>query len=90
MVLSPEQNQPAFPRHILRDLRLAKSEKLGWQVTALLHEALHLPGIRRRAREGEVLAAGATHAGAQYTGSLSGALTSECRHRRSGKGWTGV
>ena len=75
-MLSPEQKQPArVPRRILRGVNLAGSEKIGWLVTALLHEALHLPGNRSPADNGGVFAVGATHAVAQYTGSLSGALT---------------
>ena len=46
-VLSPEQNQPTrVPQRTFWGMRLAGSEKFDWLVTALLHEALHLPGVR--------------------------------------------
>jgi len=74
----------------LSGMRLAGSEKIDWLVTALLHEALHLPGSRGPAGSNGGFAVGATHAVAQYTGSLSGALTSKYRHRMCGKGWIGA
>ena len=90
-VQPPEQKQPArVPRHVSRSISPAGSEKIGWPVTALLHEALHLPDIRCLAGESEVLEVGETHAGAQHTGSLSDALTSDNRHRGSGRGWIGL
>jgi hypothetical protein len=56
VVLSPEQKQPArLPPQFVRGTRLAGQEKIGWLVTALLHEALHLPGIRSLAPIGRGL-----------------------------------
>jgi hypothetical protein len=89
-VLSPEQKQPTFPRHIVRGERLAGSEKFVWLVTALLHEALHLPNVRQLAGKNEFSDIETTHAVSQHTGSLSGALTFRVRDRSSGKGWIGV
>lgn len=88
MVLSPEQNKPTFPRHIARRTCFAGSEKSDWPVTALLHEALHLPGDRQLAPSSEFFDTETTHALAQHSGSLSDALTFRVRHRIGGEGWT--
>jgi hypothetical protein len=87
-LLTPEQNKPTLPRHIARAIRLAGSEKSVWPVTALLHEALHLPGIRQLARSNEFFDIETTHAVAQHSGSLNGALTFEVRYQRGREGWT--
>jgi hypothetical protein len=58
-VLSPEQKKPArVPRQISRGEPHVGPEKIGWPAIALLHEALHLPGVRSLAVDGEVFVVG--------------------------------
>jgi len=58
-VLTPEQKQPArVPRQISRGKPHVGSEKIGWPAIALLHEALHLPGVRSLDGDGEVFVVG--------------------------------
>lgn len=85
-MLSPEKKQPTGIAFVIVAMILPGwGECACWPVTALAHEALHLPIVRAPGKITGCFAVQPNHAESQHAGSLAFAIAERCVKRSCGK-----